>query len=82
MCAYHDALQAGKQKEVHRTPLIWRPQAPDLGSESGNEPSRSIKCGEFLDYLRTGWLLKDFAPWNAQMISVKNPKWATWRTKD
>jgi hypothetical protein len=23
-CAFHDALQAGKQKEVHRTPLIWR----------------------------------------------------------
>jgi hypothetical protein len=25
-CAFHYALQAGKQKEVHRTPLIWRPQ--------------------------------------------------------
>jgi hypothetical protein len=23
-CAFHDALQAGKQKEVHRNPLIWR----------------------------------------------------------
>jgi hypothetical protein len=23
-CAFHDALQAGKQKEAHRTPLIWR----------------------------------------------------------
>jgi hypothetical protein len=32
MCAYHDALQEGKQKEVHRTPLIWHPQAPDQGS--------------------------------------------------
>jgi hypothetical protein len=21
-CAFHDVLQAGKQKEVHRTPLI------------------------------------------------------------
>jgi hypothetical protein len=31
-CAIHDALQAGKQKEVHRTPLIWRTQAPDQGS--------------------------------------------------
>jgi hypothetical protein len=31
-CAFHDALQAGKQKEVHRTPLIWRLQAPDQGS--------------------------------------------------
>jgi hypothetical protein len=26
-CAFHDALQAGKQKEVHRTPLIWRLRA-------------------------------------------------------
>jgi hypothetical protein len=23
-CAFHDALQAGKQNQVHRTPLIWR----------------------------------------------------------
>jgi hypothetical protein len=27
-CAFHDALQAGKQKEsTHRTPLIWRLRA-------------------------------------------------------
>ena len=26
--------------------------------ESGNEPSGSIKCGEFLDHLRIGKLLK------------------------
>ena len=33
--------------------------------ECGNEPSGSIKCGEFLDYLRTGWLLKkDSVPWS------------------
>jgi hypothetical protein len=33
--------------------------------ECGNEPSGSIKCGEFLDYLRTGLLLKkDSAPWS------------------
>jgi hypothetical protein len=32
MCTFHDALQAEKQKEVHRTPLIWRLQAPDQGS--------------------------------------------------
>jgi hypothetical protein len=31
-CAFHDALQVGKQKEVHHTLLIWRPQAPDDGS--------------------------------------------------
>jgi hypothetical protein len=32
MCAFHDALQAGKQKEVHRTPLIWRLREPDQGN--------------------------------------------------
>jgi hypothetical protein len=29
-CALHDALQAGKQKEVHHTPLIWRLWVPAL----------------------------------------------------
>jgi hypothetical protein len=29
----------------------------------GNEPLSSIKCGEFLDFLKTGYLLKkDSAP--------------------
>jgi hypothetical protein len=33
--------------------------------ECGNKPSGSIKCGEFLDKLRTCWLLnKDSAPWS------------------
>ena len=33
--------------------------------ECSNEPSGSIKCGEFLDQLRTGQLLKkDCAPWS------------------
>jgi hypothetical protein len=32
-CAFHDALQAGKQKEVHHTPLIWRPQAPSVPAD-------------------------------------------------
>ena len=33
--------------------------------ECGNEPSRSIKCGELLDQLKTGLLLKkDSAPWS------------------
>jgi hypothetical protein len=27
MGAFPDALQAGKQNEVHRTPLIWRLRA-------------------------------------------------------
>ena len=33
--------------------------------EYGNEPSGSIKCGEFLDWMRTGYFLKkDSAPWS------------------
>jgi len=33
--------------------------------ECGNEPSGSIKCGEFLDWLRTGQRLKkDCAVWS------------------
>ena len=33
--------------------------------EGGNEPSGSIKCGTFLGYLRTVWLLrKDCTPWS------------------
>ena len=27
--------------------------------ECGNEPSGSIKCGEFIDYLRTYWLIRN-----------------------
>ena len=35
------------------------------GCECSNEPSGSVKCGEFLDQLQTGQLLKkDFAPWS------------------
>jgi hypothetical protein len=32
MWTFHDALQTGKQKDVHRTPLIWHLRAPDMGS--------------------------------------------------
>jgi len=33
--------------------------------ERGNEPSGSIKCGEFLDWLKTRLLLKkDSAAWS------------------
>ena len=33
--------------------------------EFGNDPSDSIKCWEFLDYLKTGQLFKkDSAAWN------------------
>ena len=34
--------------------------------ECGNEPSGSVKCGEFLDQLQTSQLLKkDFASWSS-----------------
>jgi len=34
------------------------------GDKCGNKPSGSIKCGEFLDYLRNCQLLRrDSAPW-------------------
>jgi len=40
--------------------LIWLRIWTDGGlMECGNEPSGSIKCGEFLDYLRTGGLLQN-----------------------
>ena len=32
--------------------------------ECGNEPMDSIKCGEFLDYVKTGLLFKDSTPWS------------------
>ena len=33
--------------------------------ECSNEPSGSIKCGDFYDWLRAGQLLKtDSAPWS------------------
>jgi hypothetical protein len=38
--------------------------------ECGNESSVSIKCGEFLDYLRTGELLKkDSAAWSQSVLA-------------
>jgi hypothetical protein len=45
---------------------IELPQGQVAGScEYGNEPSGSIKCGEFLDELRTSGLLKKAsAPWS------------------
>ena len=37
--------------------------------ECGNEPSGSVKCGEFLDSLQTSQLLKkDSAPWSKKVI--------------
>ena len=40
--------------------------------ECGNEPSGSIKWGEFLDQLKTGQLLeKDCAAWNKEVSRYK-----------
>jgi len=37
--------------------------------ECGDEPSGSIKCGKFLDWLRTGYLLKkDSALWSKGIV--------------
>ena len=37
----------------------------------GNEPSGCLKCGEFLDSLRTIWLLKKYsAPWRIIIIII------------
>ena len=48
------------------TGLIWfRIGQMASTCECGNEFSVSIKCGEFLDWLRTGQLLKkDCAVWS------------------
>jgi len=36
--------------------------------ECGDKPSVSIKCGEFLYYLRTSWLpKKESAPWSNEV---------------
>ena len=42
--------------------------------ECGNEPSGSIKCGEFLEQVRTGQLLKKGpTPWSEeQFLYIKN----------
>jgi len=56
--------------------------------ELGNKPSGSMKCGEFLGWLKTGELLKnDSAPWIKPMhsnsycnasLSTTNPKGTAW----
>ena len=51
-------------RTIHRESL-----RPGLNAcKCGNEPTDSIKCGEFLDYLRTGYLLKKVsAPWTTSV---------------
>jgi hypothetical protein len=54
-------------QEVGWESMDWTDLAQDRDrwwalSKCGKESSGSTKCGEFLDNLRTGWLLKDFAP--------------------
>ena len=39
--------------------------------ECGNEPSGSVKCGEFLDQLQNSQLLKkDSAPWSKKGVNI------------
>ena len=39
--------------------------------ECGNEPSGSVKCGEFLDYVQASQLLrKDSAPWSKEYLLI------------
>ena len=41
--------------------------------ECGNEPSGSTKCEEFLDQLKTGYLLKKgSAAWNKNVLRIKS----------
>ena len=55
-------------QEVGYGYMDWIGRAQDRqvadACECGNEPSGSVKCGEFLDYLQTSYLLKkDSTPW-------------------
>jgi len=47
------------------TGLVWPWIELADACECGNEPSGSVKCGEFLDWLQTSRLLKKVsAPWS------------------
>jgi hypothetical protein len=47
-----------------QSPWTWTDRLVAGTCECGNEPSGSIKCREFLDWLRTGKLLNDTAAWS------------------
>ena len=47
----------------HGLDRIWVRLGQVAGTyECGNEPEGSVQCGELLDWLRTGWLLKNESP--------------------
>jgi hypothetical protein len=60
-CTFHDALQAGKQKEVHRAPLIWRLWVPDQGSTVGGLLS-ALQAGKQKEVYRTPLIWRLWAP--------------------
>jgi len=44
--------------------------------ECGNEPSGSVKCGEFLDWLQTSKVLKKYsAPWSNEEVATAFCEW-------
>jgi hypothetical protein len=47
--------------------MDWIELAQDRDTrECGNEPSGSINCRKFLDWLQTSLLIKDSAPWRME----------------
>jgi hypothetical protein len=53
------------------TGFIWLRIGQVVGCcECGNEPSGSIKCGEFLDQLRTGQLLRNDSELKKKVFKV------------
>jgi hypothetical protein len=42
------------------------------GQEHGNDPSDFINCGEFLDYLRTRWLLMKVSAPESDLVVTCN----------
>jgi hypothetical protein len=69
-CKWEDNIKMYLQEVVWGgkvwTGLIWLWIGQVAGTcKSGNEPSDSIKCGEILDWLRTGYFLKkNSGPWS------------------